>query len=67
MGGGEGQGIPVLSQVVDGMFGAAVTVSVTGTVWNPVLRVDPLIPISKVMQGLSEAFQTQKKETTKKE
>jgi hypothetical protein len=65
---GQGPAIPVLSDVVDGMFGAAVTVSVTGTVWNPILKVDPLIPISKLMQGLSDAFRASKKNaTTKKE
>ena len=59
--GGQGPEIPVLSDFVDGMFGAVVTVSVTGTVWNPVLKVDPLIPISKLMQGLSDAFGSSKK------
>jgi hypothetical protein len=54
-------GLPIVSQVVDGMFGAAVTVSVTGTVWNPVFKLDPLIPISKLMQGLSGAFRSAKK------
>ncbi len=51
-----GPEIPVVSQFVGGMFGAAVTISVTGTVWNPVIKVDPLVPIGKMMLGLSEAF-----------